>query len=445
MKSGATGVIFLAVVWAGYSFAGEISSYTVEECISRGLSRSGVAVNARLDERISYERIRQARSQALPHVALTANFTRLDELQVIDLGGQSTEMGLLDNYSAEANIRQTLFSGGKVSAALKAASSTRKYAEWARKDRESELKWKIKSGINKVLLSSSYVDVYTESVKQLNDFFLETEARNRVGTASDFDVLTAKVRVLNETPELTAAKNALDMAMEDLRITAALDEGLYKIEGSLALEPVDVSMDELESYALANRPACAAMEAMTDLFLADVAAAKAERMPNMDAFFTYNGANSYRFVSFQDEWQWHWSAGIAMNWNFWDGDLTRGKIAEKKLEFKKSLTDLSELHKNVRLSVRKFFLEMKHAEELAKAGESNVGLAKRALEIADSRYKTGLSTYLEFTDANLAFKKAQLIWLSSVCSHMNAVSGLDHASGGWFEKFAGEVHKPATD
>jgi outer membrane protein TolC len=171
------------------------------------------------------------------------------------------------------------------------------------------------------------------------------------------------------------------------------------------------------------------MEALCGLRAQDVDAAEADAKPSLSAFFNYNGANSYRFVSYGSDWEWHWSSGLSFQWNIWDGGLTRGLVGQKRLELSKARTDLDEMRKNVRFEIKQACLELKYAEETVQAGMDNIGLAEKALEIAGSRHAVGLGTYLEFTDANMALSRAKLSCMKAVCDHMNALANLEHASG----------------
>jgi outer membrane protein TolC len=142
----------------------------------------------------------------------------------------------------------------------------------------------------------------------------------------------------------------------------------------------------------------------------------------------YGGANSYGFGS-DDEWQWHWNAVLSASWSIWDGGLTRATVAQKRLELLKSQTDLDDLRSSVRFEIREAFLEMTRAAETVEMCRGGVELAEKALQIARVRYDEGLTTQLEFTDANLGLGTARWSWLRALRDHGVAVTRLQHASG----------------
>ncbi|MEI6972504.1 MAG: TolC family protein, partial [bacterium] len=137
--------------------------FTLDDCIRTGLKRSAVATNARRDKEIARATVSQARSQVLPQLTADGGYTRLDEIQSMDIGGQMVEMGTLDNYSVDFRLNQLLYSGGKMHAAIKAARLAHVYADLELANVEEGLVRDIRIGFYDILLAKSMVAVKEES------------------------------------------------------------------------------------------------------------------------------------------------------------------------------------------------------------------------------------------------------------------------------------------
>jgi len=403
--------------------------YTLEDCIRIGLERSGTAANARRDESIALALIEQTRSEALPHAQLRAGYTRLDELEEIAFEDQPVEVGTLDNYSAGAGVNQLLFSGGRLRAALRAAGWTRDLARWSRLETDRRLVLAIRTGFYGILLADAARDVAREARSQYASLLAQTEEKLRQGTAAEFDLLSARVRLANEEPVVLRAENACALAREDFRRLVNLDDGPFDLKGGLDAAPAPVNADAMRRLALAGRALIHEMTALVALRAEDVNAARAGLRPTLGASFNYSGANSYGYMSFEDDWQWHWNAGLRMTWDVWDGRLTRGRVAEKRLEFEKARTDLDETRKSVKLEVTRACLDMARAGQSIEAARGNVELAEKALAIARTRYETGLANFLEFAEANVALSRAKLSRLLALRDYRVAEAELKFAAG----------------
>ena len=67
--------------------------------------------------------------------------------------------------------------------------------------------------------------------------------------------------------------------------------------------------------------------------------------------------------------------------------------------------------------------------ERLNAQQQTVGQAERAMEIAEVRYESGISTLLEVMDAQLALKTAKTAYLKAVYDQRTAVFALERALG----------------
>ncbi len=403
--------------------------YTLPACVRVALANSAAAMNAARDLAIGRLQEDQARAEIYPQLSFNAEYRRLDEVEAFDLGGTSYEMGALDNYSGQAAVDQLVFSGGGVGAALRAAGLGRQLSGEAADAVDAQVVREVRLGFAAVLLARETLDVRASSLAQLEAHAAEAERKRKAGTVSAFDLLSARVRVANERPAVIAAHNAERVALLNLQRLLNLDGETFDIEGDLVLRPVRATLADLLVVASRLRPDLSRMETEVLLREQDTRATRSGTLPSVRAFFTYNGANSFTFAAFEDEWAWHWNAGVRLEWDFWDGGLTRARVDEKRLEWEKAGTRLDDLAAEVRVQVRAAYLETERAARSVEAGDAGVELAGQALEIARSRYEAGLGTHLEFLDSQLALSTARLGRLQALHDHVAAVARLEYACG----------------
>ena len=406
-----------------------VPAYTLEACIEIGLDRAAVLENAARDVEIAGAKVRQTRAQALPELKGSAAYTRVDEVVSYDLGSGPITMGKLDNYSAGLSASQLLFSGGQVSAALRAAKLYRNYSSLAAEQKRQALIRDIQTSFYGILLAAKQVEVEQESVRQLEDFVRQTDDKFRNGKASEFDLLTAQVRLANNRPDLVRARNQLAVAREAFRNLLHLDESDFALSGELSCAPEPTDLDALQRQGLEERREIKQQVIWVDLLQQNTTVARADYWPTIRAVAAYDGSNPDSYSTGTSDWGWHWSAGLTAEWSFMDGGLRGGKVLESKLELFKAETDLDELKKAVLLEIKQAHLDLQHAQEALTGSRENVLLAEKALAIARTRYEAGLSTYLEFTETNLALSTARLAYYSATRDYLDARARLDYACG----------------
>lgn len=402
--------------------------YTLKECLALGLQQSTDILKAREDVRIAEARIAQVRSAVLPHLSAGGGYTRLDEVSSFDFDGERVEMGRLDNYSADAEVSQLLYSGGSVRAGLKAARVYRDMARLRLEQVAHDLARDIRTGFTDILLAQAAVKVQEESVAQIEDLVRQAEARVKKGTAPEFDLLSARVRLANETPALIRARKDLELAKASFRNLIQLGDGPFEVAGELEHRPEKKALADWQAAGRRDRPELLYQQRAIDLARLDIRAEQGTLQPQVRAHAAYQGLNPESGTA-EDAWDWGWNAGVTLDWDLFDGGLRRAVILEKNLEMAKSRADLDSLQRDVELEIQQQYLELATADETVAASRETVALAEKSLSIALARYETGLSTYLEYAAAQLSVSTARLTWLTALRDHMNALARLECASG----------------
>ena len=402
------------------------SIYTLDECVAIGLKRAVPVLNAARDQKIAEASMKQARATGLPQIELSATYTRNDGT------GSSfiTNDVLRDSYSGSVTASQTLYNGGKVFSGIRAAKAYRGLTAEAQAQQEAALIRNIHFGFNGILLAQANVAVQEASVKQLTDFTEQTEQKFEVGTASEFDHLTAQVRLANEKPKLVEANNELAIAKERFRNLIVLEEEEFALNGDLDYAPFDPDLTALQIDALNARPELLVQKKTVALRREDLKSSWSSYKPvvTADAIYTYENPDRYD-VGSNDQWAEHWQAGITAKWTLFDGGTRRGEVLTKGLELAKAEAIRDELLRAVSLDVKSAWLDMLAARETIVGTSDNVKLAEKALDIAKARTDAGLSTYLEFTDSNLSLNTARLIPFQALEKHLSAVAQLKYAAG----------------
>jgi outer membrane protein TolC len=123
------------------------------------------------------------------------------------------------------------------------------------------------------------------------------------------------------------------------------------------------------------------------------------------------------------------TAGVAFDVDLFDGGERAGRVAQAEAALERERQRLSQLSEGVRLEVEQAFLTVRAAREWVEASRGTVVRAERALEIAQLRFRNGLSTQLELDDAELAVTEARTNLARSLHAHATALAQLQAATG----------------
>ncbi len=424
-------IVSLSVISCSGAFAGVTTQPVrmgLNDSLETALANASDILTAEEDLAVSQARVRQAGALALPSFRIDASYRRLDELQEVELGDEVTETGSLDNYNVDFRLEQLLWASGKVNAALNAARANEEYTLWQRKQVDQQIARNIRRSFFDLLLAEEVIAVHSNGVDLFSALLGEAEKKFNQGAVAEFDLVSAKVKLANERPALIRSENTFEVGTREF--ARLLNNGDESVAPAGDLLPVVLTnrLEELETFAMKQRPMLQMMRSLVELRREDVSASRADYLPSITAYANYNGANAYQYAGY-DDFNWHWSAGLVASWNVWNGGLSYSVVSEKRHLEQKARILLDDAEKEVRLQVNKAWLDYRAAREAMSAAEVTVGQAVHALEIANAGYSSGVSTYLETSDAALSLKQSRLTYLRSVRDLNIAAVELMHAAG----------------
>lgn len=420
----------LALAVAGLAGAQEAPparTLTVADCLALAEEQAFALADARHDEAIAGERIRQVRADALPTLDATARYTWQDDpVTFPGVDGAAQD----ESYHAGVTAEQLLYAGGSVRSALNAAGHYRDSARAQAAQVRQRIQREVGNQFYAVLFAEAAAGVAAESLQVLESFEAQTRSRAARGMASEFECLTAQVRVANERPVKNGADNALALARARLRTLLVLPDDAFVLQGRLTAPTNEAAVAAVYAEALQQRADLAAAEAQIGLYEASVQHERSAYLPELRAFTSYAGDRPNLYDPTTEDWRWDWQAGASATWSFFDGGLRRSKVAEARLDLAKAHTARDERRQAIRYEVEEACLSLANARENLRGAAESVALAERALAIARTRVDQGMATYLELTDSNVALSRARLQRLAALKTCRQAWIDVQYAAGG---------------
>lgn len=377
------------------------------------------------------ERLRQqegliveVRAQALPDVSLEAGYSRKDK------AFSSTDY---QDWRVGVYVRQLVYSGGGVRAALDAAQTTRQAAVLDIEAVVSNVLLAVRTRFADVLLNRQRITVQEQSVALLNEQLQTVKNRFEAGSVSQFEVLTAEVALANAQPALITARNAYRVAIDELRAVLGYQnpfgDNLAKVpnfKGELTFTPAAYELESALAAAKARRPELQRLAQLERARESGLTVAKADYLPTVSVTAGYEDVKSRSSNSFSDSVD-GWTTGVSASWAIFDGARTKGRVAQARSQLSQARLSVAEQTLAIEVEVRRALSSLQEAAELAGAATKVVGQAEEALRLADVRYRNGAATQLDVLQARQALTEASLNRLEANYRHTIALATLRKA------------------
>ena len=350
----------------------------------------------------------EERAAALPQLSATAYGQRQHDESLRGLYGQYGDLFPVqqDIRSGEIGLSQALYTWGQVGAAIRAAKVGMLTAEEGlRQARQAALR-DVSAAFYDVLLSKEVLAIARQNLEQKERHSQEAQKRFALGTATDYDVLAARVAVENARPEVIRADNAVRLARLRLAFLLAETRETVDAAGDLAATPrTPPDYGQALSAALRFRPDLRSLEQTKEIYGELVKIARAGDKPRLDFKAAY-GSRKY-LVGDLDSHGKTWNAGVFLSFPFFDGMRTRGRILQARSDLTTADIELQKARDQAALQVRGALDQLDEAAEVVKAIEGTVAQAERLLSMAEKGFEYGVKTKLDVDDAELGLVQAR--------------------------------------
>ncbi len=368
-----------------------------------------------LDERVAYLEDR------VPSAAFGALGSLFSDLP---FGNENT-------WIAGLTFSQPVFTGGRLSSSIAAASHAEEAAAASYEEAASDVLVQVKEAYYDAALARESVEIVSASVELAAEHLANVRLRLDAGRASELEALRAEVELENLRPQLVHARNAADLAMLNLqRLTnVPLDADVVlttPLVGDSAAFAAELPIPNEAMARLQQRAAVRAAESQVAIREEQVDIARSAYFPSL----ALNGSlqrqafpSTLTFPS-GSEWRDDWTVGFAVSWPLFQGLRRDPELDAARAQVREARLDRDRLLEGVRIDYESALAELERARTQIAAASRTVEQATRVYELTELRFAEGLATQLDISDARLALQQARL---NEVQAHRDAWVALARA------------------
>ncbi len=448
---------------------------TLEEALSIALRQNPDIRRAIQEIERTRGQVIEVRARALPHITATGSYTHQD-LNLIEggssggqsrsrssdlgsllggtdgtgaaidaqrlgeiFGGQGNEQqqgnfgGVNDkSWRVAIEVRQALYAGGQIRAALKIARFTDDSSYWSLRDVVDRVVSKVRTQFALILLNRALITVQEESIQLLSNQLKDQQNRFEAGTVPRFNVLQAEVALSNVRPELFRARNSYMISMLELARSLGIAPGpdgkpSFHCVGQLSLPIRRFSLTSALQLAKERRPFLKVQRQNILIETEQIKVAMAGYKPRLDANAGYEVRNS-RLSDDLGETVNGWFFGVTGRWEIFDGLATYGKTKQTKARLESAKVNYDDSVLQVELEVQQAHGLLQQATETIESQRKGTEQAIESLRLASERLSAGAGTQLEVLDARVALTRARITELQARADYSTALAEFDRAT-----------------
>ncbi|MGI8966629.1 MAG: TolC family protein, partial [Limisphaerales bacterium] len=410
-------------------------SLSMEEALNIALRQNSAILKGQTDLEAAYGIIIQTKAIALPKIRTGGNFTAHDPATIERFPSPFPVQQPDKNWTANIQLTQSIYEGGRINSALRSAKWTRQQAVLNYQTVLADALLEVRIAYDDTLLAAQQIIVQEASVKLLTKELEDTRKRFETGTVPRFNLLRAEVELANAKPRLIRAKNFLRISKNNLvnllgyNLPKSVWEDIpLQLSDQLDIEPYEIELPNALRQALESRSELAALRQAEKLREESIANARAGYKPSVQLFAGYGARNSSFTEDLTREIS-GWFTGAQLSWDIFDGRLTKGKILEAQARRDRAALDLEDASRRIELEVRTAYSNFIEAREVLESQKKVQEQAEEALRLAEARITAGAATQLDLLSAQTALTESRTTQVQSLRDYSVARARLERAIG----------------
>ncbi|MEE9568119.1 MAG: TolC family protein [Candidatus Binatia bacterium] len=357
-------------------------------------------------------------------------------------GTTSTSQKAFDFFSSAANFNWTIYDFGKREGTVQEARDSLDSRRFAERTSVDDVILTVMRLYYRSLAVKALVRVREDTLKDRELLVRQAKGFFEVGTRPKIEVARAESGFFAAKADLIAAQNGVKIAwaelgnavgVEDFPVRPQAEDALVEKPLTLLAKELDirkpeVSLAESQKIASDSRPELKDFAAQLRAQYADIAVARRGHLPDISFFGQYGRRNTSRGGD-TFPLQLIWQAGITIEIPIFSGFETTYEIEEALRDYREIKAREEETRQQIVLEVERSYLNVIAATERTKAAEAAVRSAKENLDLANGRYRVGVGSIIEITEAQVINTEAQTNLIQSLLDHKIAEAELARAMG----------------
>ncbi|UGS23474.1 TolC family protein [Flavobacterium channae] len=417
-------------------------SFTLQQAIDHAIENNYTAMNAKRDIDAAKQKKWETTASGLPQITSNVQYLNNLDFQAQGVSGNAFNpggdpnaittiaFGTKHSMNASATLSQLIFDGSYI-VGLQSAKVYLQISENAKEKTDLEIRELVTNAYGNVLLARESVLIFEKNKATLEKTLFETNETFKNGLTEEENVEQLQITLTQLTSSLSNAKKREEIALNLLKISIGIDINneviLTEKLDDLATSNVDLAVlnEQFDANNSIDFKIQKNNEESKRLLL------KLERfraLPTIGAQLNYGAntfANRFDFLTTDQKWYNYSNFGVNISLPIFSSFRDRARTQQAKIAFEQAKTQVTETEQRLKLQYQQAKTDYEFSIEQYGASKSNLKLAERIEAKQQVKFKEGLSTSFEFTEAQRQLYTAQQNYLQAMIDVMNKKATLD--------------------
>ncbi len=409
-------------------------SFSLQQAISHALTNNYQAINASRDIASAKQKKWETTASGLPQISANVSYLNNFKIQQnqFTINGQTNTISFGNYNSADASLQlsQLIFDGSYI-VALQASKTYLKYYENAKQKTNTEVREMVINAYGNVLLAEESVAILEKNKATLSKTLTDTQEIYKNGLIEEENVEQLQITLASVNSSLSNTKRLLDITTKMLKLTLGIDINddlkLTDKLDDLTVSNLDMAFSQGE-FAVTNNINYQMASNFQEQRSLELKLQKSKALPTLGASVNF-GSNTFgsRFTMFNNDQRWfnYSNLGVGLSVPLFSSLGRSARTQQAKIAFEQAKTLLTETEQKLKLQYESSKSDYEFSVEEYATSKSNLNLAERIEKKQQIKFKEGLSSSFDFSEAQRQLYTAQQNYLQSMVNVINKKAALE--------------------
>lgn len=417
-------------------------SFSLQQAISHALTNNYQAINASRDIESAKQKKWETTASGLPQINAGLDYLNNFDFTLQGVSGNAFNpngnpdeilafaFGTKHNMTGRATLSQLIFDGSYI-VALQASKTYLQYFQNAKLKTETDIKEMITNSYANVLLTEESIAILEKNKTTLAKTLSDTEQIFKNGLIEEENVEQLQITLASINSNLNNVKRLNDISLKMLKIALGIDiNSDLKLTDKLdvlTINNLDLVLTKSE-FSLDNNINYQMMLNFNEQRRLEYKLQKSKALPSLGANlnFGYNSfSNGFTFFNSDQKWNKFSNLGVGLNVPIFSSLGRSAKTQQAKIAFEQAKTQLTETEQKLKLQYENAKSDYEFSIEEYATSKSNLNLAERIEKKQQIKFKEGLSSSFDFSEAQRQLYTTQQNYLQSMVNIINKKAALE--------------------
>jgi outer membrane protein TolC len=276
-----------------------------------------------------------------------------------------------------------------------------------------------------ILLTDGMVDISRRLWQNSREHLRIAQARYRAGVAPELMVTRAMFDVAKARQSFIQAENGLQNAK--LAMALLLNRPHFNFRPIRPQQPSlpEGDFNRWQEIAIQQRPELKASRIAIEIAQKQIHTSWMKFLPTVALIGTLRGSNA---TGFSDQYT-QWSVMLAAQLQLYSGGSRYMDLQEAFSKLRQSRLELAKNSAQINNEIRQAELSLSNTQVALQVAQQQLRLAQRGLHLTEVRYKAGMATPVEVSDALIGLQSSEIQVLQESLSRELSILSLQRAIG----------------